>query len=48
MDREIELIKKASEASVNAWNHLKKKLVGIIDVEKVGLFLTSKVAYKKI
>lgn len=37
MDKEIEMMTKAGEASANAWNHLKKKIVSIIDLEKVRI-----------
>lgn len=33
-DQEIEIIKKAANASTNAWNYLRRKIVEIVDTEK--------------
>lgn len=38
LDREVEYMKKSSEASTNAWNHLKKKIISIVDINKVLFF----------
>lgn len=35
-------MKKAGEASAAAWNHLKKKIVSVIDLEKVRSFRDKK------
>ena len=37
-EREIALMKNSAAASVNAWNYLKRKIVDIVDTEKVCAF----------
>ena len=34
-EKEIELLRKSAHATVNAWNHLRRKIVDIVDTEKV-------------
>lgn len=35
-EKEVELMRKSALASMNAWDYLKKKIVSVVDTEKVG------------